>query len=150
MSKKILNMAAITNELQGASLFFSKPVPTPPVAKKQPQPIAPKPVKEARAVELEAENQATVIQTDSKLSRYHAIKQASYHDSTIELIRKAVRFIGKDAFFGRFTPEEKAMLSDAAYTYKRSGVKTSENEIVRIAVNFIVNDYQENGENSLL
>src|SRR5258705_12446983 len=139
MSKKKLNMEAITNELEGASLFFLNPVTTPPVVQKQPQLITPKPVKEIAEVGLDVGNQEKVNKPDSKLSRYHAIKQASYHDSTIELIRKAVRFIGKDAFFGRFTPEEKAMLSDAAYTYKRSGVKTSENEIVRIAVNFIVN-----------
>ena len=85
-----------------------------------------------------------------KQSSYHAIKQAGYHDSIVELIRKAVRFVGKDPFFGRFTPEEKMILADIAYTYKRNGVKTSENEIARIAVNFIVSDYKDNGENSVL
>jgi hypothetical protein len=86
--------------------------------------------------------------------RKHDSKQASrlssYHDSMIESIRKSLRFIGKDAFFGRFTPEEKRMLADLCYTYKRNGFKTSENEIARIAVNFIVADYEENGKNSLL
>ena len=42
------------------------------------------------------------------------------------------------------------MLADIAYTYKRNGVKTSENEIARIAVNFIARDHKENGEKSIL
>jgi hypothetical protein len=86
----------------------------------------------------------------SKLSRYHAIKQAGYHDSTVERLRKALKFAGKDPFFGRFTPEEKGVLADVAHAYKRKGVKTSENEIARIAVNFLMHDYEENGEDSLL
>lgn len=87
---------------------------------------------------------------DSKLSRYHAITLASYHDSIIELIRKAVKTVGKDPFFGRFTPEEKGALADIAHTYKRNGIRTSENEIARIAVNFLVQDYEENKENSFV
>jgi hypothetical protein len=81
-------------------------------------------------------------QPASMLSRYHA--------SLIEALRKAVKFVGKEAFFGRFTPEEKRLLADAAYAYKRRGFKTSENEITRIAVNFILQDQQANGENSIL
>jgi hypothetical protein len=87
---------------------------------------------------------------DSKQSRKQASVLSRYHDSIVELLRKAVKFTGKEPFFGRFTPEEKAILKDIAYTYQRSGVKTSENEIARIAVNFIINDYNKNGKNSLL
>ena len=155
MNKKKLDVQAITNELEGgASLFFKKPVISP--SKLEPTASVDTTAhadleKQVVAPSLPTSSpQTQAIKTDSKLSRYHAIKQAGYHDSIIELIRKAVRFAGKDAFFGRFTPEEKAMLSDIVYTYKRSGVKTSENEIARIAVNFIVNDYKENGENSLV
>src|SRR5260221_9371906 len=50
---------------------------------------------------------------DSKL----ASPLSSYHDSSIQFLRNAVRFSGKEAFFGRFTPEEKALLKDIAYTY---------------------------------
>ena len=41
-------------------------------------------------------------------------------------------------------------MPSVVYTYKQQDVKTSENEITRIGVNFIIRDYQENGESSLL
>jgi hypothetical protein len=52
--------------------------------------------------------------------------------------------------FVRLTPEEKGHLADLVYTYKRQGIKTSENEINRIAVNYILSDYVENGAESVL
>ena len=73
-----------------------------------------------------------------------------YHDAIIELVRKAVRELGKEAATHRFTLEEKRAISDIIYTYKNNGIKTSENEIARISVNFIIEDYRENGENSIL
>ena len=68
----------------------------------------------------------------------------------IGLIRKAVRQTGKEVSFVRLTPEEKKQLGDVIYSYKGQGVKTSENEITRIAVNFLLEDYRQNGENSVL
>jgi hypothetical protein len=96
----------------------------------------------------EGGNQASM--TAIKQSSKQAIMLSSYHDSVVELIRKAVRLYGKEAFFGRFTPEEKRALSDIAYSYERTGAKTSENQIARIAVNFMINDYKENGKQSIL
>lgn len=149
MSKKTLSTEGITNELAGASVFF-----TPPEAAKA-RPARQEVVKQ-KTSSPPAETPATpkkpakAPKRESELSGYHAIKQAGYPDSIIEGIRKAVKLAGKEPFFGRFTPEEKRMLADLAYSYKRAGVKTSENEIVRIALNFLVNDHQENGANSLL
>jgi hypothetical protein len=82
----------------------------------------------------------------------------SYHDTTIplsqneiiEIIRKAVKHLGKEAATYRFTLEEKKALSDIVYSYKGSGIRTSENELTRIAINFLVEDYRNNGENSIL
>jgi hypothetical protein len=45
---------------------------------------------------------------------------------------------------------EKRAIADIIYSYRSRGVRTSENEIARIAVNFVVGDYKENGENSVL
>ena len=73
-----------------------------------------------------------------------------YHDTVIELVRKAVKEFGKEAATHRFTMEEKKAIADIIYSYKNRGIRTSENEIARIAVNFVVNDYRENGENSVL
>lgn len=73
-----------------------------------------------------------------------------YHGETVETIRRAVRVVGKEAATYRFSPEEKARMADLIYTYKRQGIRTSENEVSRIALNFIFQDYDENGEGSVL
>jgi hypothetical protein len=68
----------------------------------------------------------------------------------VETVRKAVKEIGKEAATHRFTPEEKRAVLDIVYSYKGSGIRTSENEVARISINFILEDYKENGRNSLL
>jgi hypothetical protein len=67
-----------------------------------------------------------------------------------EAVRKAVKQIGKEEATHRFTIEEKNQLADIEYTYKRQGIRTSENEITRIAINYFIEDYRANGEQSLL
>jgi hypothetical protein len=46
--------------------------------------------------------------------------------------------------------EEKNTLRSIKFTYEQLGVQTSGNEIIRIGMLFILNDYQKNGENSIL
>ena len=50
----------------------------------------------------------------------------------------------------RFTVAEKKEIADLIYIYKNMGFRTSENEITRISVNFVIEDYRENGENGVL
>ena len=71
-------------------------------------------------------------------------------DEVIATIRQAVKVVGREVSFVRLTPEEKAQVADIVYTYKRQGKKMTENEINRIAVNYIVQDYKVNGEQSVL
>jgi hypothetical protein len=87
---------------------------------------------------------------DTMPPRHHDTTAAWYRDTIIELVRKAVKELGKEAATHRFTSEEKKALADVIYAYTGRGVRTSENEITRIAVNFILSDYRENGENGLL
>jgi len=68
----------------------------------------------------------------------------------VQRIRKATRQIGKEAATHRFTQEEKEALADIIYSYGRLGLKTSENEVVRIAVNWLLADHGALGEKSLL
>jgi hypothetical protein len=82
--------------------------------------------------------------------RYHDTTIPRYHDAIIELVRKAVKELGKEAATHRFTLEEKRAIAELIFTYKNRGIRTSENEITRIAVNFIIQDYRENGEESVL
>ncbi len=79
---------------------------------------------------------------DSRLSRTQ--------DSQIAEVRKAVRAFGKDPFFGRFTPEEKRQLAEIAFAYTQRGIRTSENQIARIAINYMLQDYRDKKEESFL
>ena len=87
---------------------------------------------------------------DTTVSRYHDTTTPRIHGVLVDLVRKAVKEFGKEAATHRFTIAEKREIADLIYTYKNSGIKTSENEITRIAVNFVMEDYKENGENSVL
>lgn len=75
----------------------------------------------------------------------HARLHATIDDSIIETIRKAVRGVGKEAGTFRFSAEEKKALLELDYMYRLQGHKTSENELTRIAVNFILEDYRHSG-----
>jgi len=68
----------------------------------------------------------------------------------LEEVRRVVRQLGKEAATHRFTGEEKRAIADLVYTYHRQGYKTSENEITRIAVNWLLLDFSERGEQSVL
>jgi hypothetical protein len=93
-------------------------------------------------------NKGSVLAKDD--DKEHDSMIASYHDDIIDVIRRTVKVPGREVSFVRLTPQEKDQLGDIVYTYKRQGKKTSENEINRIAVNFILQDYRTNGNNSIL
>ena len=80
----------------------------------------------------------------------HDTTVSRHHEAMVQDIKKALRQFGKEAATHRFTPEEKQAIADIIYSYSRQGIRTSENEISRIAVNFIVNDFKAFGEESLL
>jgi len=128
------------------SPFFPNPesqslVTPPPLEEKTKKAGKPKP-KEKKV--LPDSNHDTVI------PRYHDTMTPRYHDTVIEIVRKAVKDYGKEAATHRFTVSEKKAIADIIYTYKSRGVKTSENELARIAVNFLLEDFNENGEESVL
>lgn len=89
-----------------------------------------------------------------KIPRHHETTVSRYHETTVssmvEDIRRAVKQVGKEAATHRFTPEEKRAVADLIYTYNRHGHKTSENEITRIAINWLLLDYRDNGRESVL
>ena len=127
--------------------------PTPPPAEPDVQKIEPvKPEKTKRKKVVSVSNHDTVIPRhhDTMTPSNQDSMQPEIHGVVIDLIRKAVKELGKEAATHRFTVTEKKELADLIYTYKNRGIKTSENEIARIAVNFIVEDYKVNGENSVL
>ena len=116
-------------------------------------PLAESPAKKEKPVKVKKpDDQKTKPKSDTETMtpRYHDTTIPRYQDTVIEIVRKAVKEFGKEAATHRFTMEEKRAIADIIYTYKNNGIKTSENEIARISVNYIVEDYRENGENSML
>ena len=87
---------------------------------------------------------------DTTIPRNHDTTTPRYHDTIIKIIRKAVKNFGKEAATHRFTIVEKKAIADIIFRFRAKDIKTSENEITRIAVNFIVQDYKENGKKSIL
>ena len=169
--KKIYNTDSITNELEGASLFFSKSAtPLPSTEAKKADVTLPesttsnqteetvRPVKSKRdnkpllRTHVKQETNAVMKESlhASNNASMHASNQPFNQDTIIEIIRKAVKGVGKDSATYRFTPEEKKALLELSFSYKMQGYKTSENELIRIAINFILEDHKQNGQNSIL
>jgi hypothetical protein len=108
----------------------------------------------------------SVPSQQEKLNTHFASKQDSKQDSKIdsnqaltlslppdafEAIRKIVKNPGKEeVLYVRLSKEEKDRLADISYTYKRQGIRTSDNEVVRVAINALLEDYRTSGANSLL
>ncbi len=152
MTKK-LNITSITNELKESAFFPSKKrpavSPTTPQVSEEPKPKEIK--KPIQVPQKEAPN-------DTMIPRYRDTVKPLHHDTMVspneeelvEVIRKAVKQIGKEPATQRLTIEEKRQLKTIEFTYGEQGIETSANEIIRIATNYIFQDYKQNGENSIL
>src|SRR6266571_217297 len=131
--KKKINTQAIVNELQG-SVFFPK--------------------RQQEPVEQEDTSISTLppspLTPDTMIPSNHDTVASVEETDILEGVRKAVRQFGKEPATQRLTLEEKQALADIEYSYKRQGIRTSGNEIIRIAANYIVREYQLNGANSIL
>jgi hypothetical protein len=154
--KKKLNVDSIQSELRGGSAFF-------PGYKSPDSPPSPKEErKQAEIVDTPAKKKKPPVRPeagrDTMTPRHHDTTVSRYHDTMIpqqdtdifEVVRKAVKQLGKEAATHRFTLAEKNLLADIEYTYKREGIRTSENEITRISINYIIEDYRQHGEESIL
>ncbi len=151
MSKKKLDISSITNELRGQSVFFPKD-----------QAEQGDHMQQSNPPPLAEQNTQREGNSDTTVSRYHDTVNdttiPSNHDTAIpetedevlEAVRKAVKQIGKEPATQRLTLEEKQALRSIEFTYAQQGIMTSGNEIMRVGMNFILKDYQKNGENSIL
>src|SRR6266487_194710 len=121
-------------------------------AEKKQQPTTPPPVAQPRTQNVHDQtNQApmTPRHRDTTVSRPHNTP-ADNGDDYIEIIRKAVKLLGKEAATHRFTADEKDAITDIVYALKKKGISTSENEITRIAINYLVWEYRQSKQASIL
>lgn len=143
MPKK-LNEEAIQNELRGGSVFF------PPKPSEQ-QSIGSFDKGISRSpMHPTTEDSSEARIDENKQEMHHDTMVSRHHDQLIEVIRKAVRQQGKEAATYRFTRDEKKALANVVYACRNKDIRTSENEITRIAVNFIIQNHRENKQNSIL
>lgn len=145
--KKTLDTTEIMNELRGQSAFF------PNYQKKQqsegkPASLPDHQDNEQRKISVPTPPEPKNTEQASYLASKHASTLATETDFTA--IHKTLKLIGKEVLYVRLTQEEKNQVADIEYTYQRQGIKTSGNEIGRIALNVLLADYKANGENSIL
>ncbi len=135
MSKKKLDTVTMLNELTGKSRFF-EPLNQEKSVETTEKKIEP-PASNGNHATTAPSNHDTVIPW--------------HHDSTvIEEVRKALRKFGKEAATHRFTLEEKQAIAEIIFTFRQQNIRTSENEITRIAINWLILDFKQTKENSIL
>jgi hypothetical protein len=78
------------------------------------------------------------------------VTETSDEPDLIATIQRALKVVGKEIYYVRVTPEEKDKVDDLVHAFKRQGMRTSVNEIGRIALNNLLTDYETNGERSVL
>ena len=144
--KKQLHTQAIQNELAG-SVFFPSRTTEPAQPERKPL---------SQEHPLLQDKLPPTLPLEDRQASDKASLPASKHASTLagetdlEVIRRTLKLIGKEVLYVRLTQDEKNQVRDIEYTYERQGIKTSGNEIGRIALNFLLADYKANGEQSIL
>jgi len=175
MSKKKLNTEGILNELEGASLFFtpSASIPDQIIKKEQPKadstPPSIIPTPEAKKIKSQ-KNGKNKSMNESMHARPHDSTHERMHSRShgnidiggqlegaydlVETIRKTVKRVGKEEFYLRLTPDEKDEVTKIVFSfnemYSGESRKISANDIGRIAIHFLLEDYQANGQQSIL
>lgn len=94
------------------------------------------------------EKKDTVIERQTE--RKHAIMTPHYHDSMTATIAKSVREVGKEVCTYRLTQKEKTALVEIIYHFRMRNCKLSENEIARIAINFLIEDFKADKNTCML
>ena len=136
--KKKIDETALMTELRRESSFFRD-------AQKPPEQLE---AAGETAGQPPSNQQSTVDAT--MISRAHEPMAPRYSDELIDGIRKAVKAVGREDSTIRLTREEKMELRSIAYTFERKGQPISGNVLHRIALHFVLTDYRENGEESIL
>jgi len=130
-------------------LFSSRPATeSPAVAKPRSQAARHRATPDAGMTNELSSNQATTV--DTTVASNRDTTEARNPDAAVARFARAIRRPGKESATLRLTAEEKTQLADLVYTYRRRGRRTSETELIRIAIHSALADYQENGENSVL
>lgn len=134
--KKQLNTIAVINELKGASVFFPYKEEQKKTTRESTDTPPAKELPPAVNITSPPRKQTSVSTND--------------HDDLVEEIRRSVKEQGKEVSYVRLSQAEKNRLADIIYSYRRQGIRTTETEIGRIAINHLIEDHKANGKASIL
>ena len=73
-----------------------------------------------------------------------------FPDDMIATIVKSMRAVGKEGCTYRLTQREKTALIEIIYHFRMRHIRLSENEIARIAINFLIEDFKARKNDCLL
>ncbi len=147
--KKQLNIDAIKTELEGSVFFPAKPTDPAPSEQSSTSTAAGAPTQPTGSAAPTVVSQHHDTMVDTTIPRHRDTTVPS-EDELLEAVRRAVKQIGKEAATQRLTLEEKKALRAIEFTYAQQGIMTSSNEIIRIGMNYLLQDYQRHGETSIL
>jgi hypothetical protein len=117
-------------------------------AEKKQQPTTATPVAQPRTQKVN-DTMTKPSNRDTTVPRHQAAT-ADNVDDYVEVVRKAVKLLGEKAATHRFTADEKDAIADIVYALRKKGITTSENEITRIAINYLLWDYRQSKQISIL
>ena len=81
--------------------------------------------------------------------RHQATTEASDQDTMLSAIHESILQIGKEAATYRLTLDEKKKIAEIIYSLKMKNIRITENEIVRIALNALLYDYEKDKSKSV-
>lgn len=143
MGMKLTTLASPTGLSLDQKLF----TPTPPTSDEAAPASEQLPARTRQDTRV-ASNQPTTIEGQQPSNR--ATIPPSNLNALLETIRLAVKELGREAGTHRYTSGEKRALEELVYEYHRKGVRTSGNEIIRIGLNYLLEDHRLNGGRSIL
>lgn len=129
-----------------------KPKPSPPAQQRSAEEVATsdKPQRQQARSHASKQERRSPDNQYGEQAGTQASTLASHPPEWIEAIRKVVKATGKEVTFTRLTLQEKGRLTDVVYGFRRQGIKTSENEVLRIAINHLLADFEACGKRSFL
>jgi len=71
-------------------------------------------------------------------------------DDIMPTVAKAMREVGKEGCTYRLTQREKTALIEIIYHFRMRNCRLSENEIARIAINFLIEDFKTRKNDCLI
>lgn len=81
----------------------------------------------------------------------HQVTTTSRNQETmISAINLSILEVGKEATTYRLSKSEKKALIEIIYRYRIRNIRITENEITRIAINNLIEDYKKNKKQSIL